>query len=82
MTKGSKMTTSLERVDPNPVESQRLLESPRLNVGTVIRRGTFVKTVKSQRRRRRPQIQVQKNLKKMVMPSLQPWQRMHLMMCG
>ena len=72
MTKGSKMT-SLERVDPNLMENQRLLESPRLNVGTVIRLGTFKKTVKSQRRRRRPQIQVQKNLKKMAMLSLQPW---------
>lgn len=70
MTEGSKMTTSLERVDPNPVENQRLLQSPRQNVGTVIRLGTSVKTVKSLRRRRKPQILVQKNLKKMVMLSL------------
>ena len=51
MTEGRKMT-SLERVDPNPMENQRLLESPRQNVGTVIRLGTSVKTIKSQRRRR------------------------------
>ena len=76
------MTISLERVDPNPVENKKLLESPRQNVGTVIRLGTSVKTVKSLRRRRKPQILVLKNLKKMAILSLQPWQHMHLMMCG
>lgn len=44
--KGSKMTTSLERVDPNLMENQRLLESTRQNFGTMIRLGTSVKTVK------------------------------------
>jgi hypothetical protein len=73
MTEGSKMTKSLERVDPNPMENQRILESPMQNVGTVIRLGIFVKTVKSLRKRRRPQILVQKNLKMMAMLSLQPW---------
>ena len=45
-------------------------ESPRKNFGTVIRLGTFVKAVKSLKRRRRPQILVQKNLKMMAMLSL------------
>ena len=70
MIEGRKMTTSLERVDPNPMENERLLEIPMKNVGTVIRLGTFIKTIKSQRRRRRPHIQLHKNLKKMVMLSL------------